>query len=220
MRSLIFLILIFISTIVHASISVYNKYEDLEDDISSRIIIENWSSFPVNTVLEGQIINGISYNSSSSNSPLLVGSPHGASWLLGYLSEDGVGYRSFSTETLTFNFSPGINFFGVSLSQGNQSGNSSYDGFSVWDISLDDQYVATARADYGFNDFTGEAFLGLSNLNSVNKVDIRRMFSTANIVWDIRDISYLPASEVPLPAGIYLFLSGLVGLGLMRGGNA
>ena len=28
------------------------------------------------------------------------------------------------------------------------------------------------------------------------------------------------ASQVPLPAGIYLFLSGLVGLGLMRGGNA
>ena len=27
-------------------------------------------------------------------------------------------------------------------------------------------------------------------------------------------------SEVPLPAGIYLFLSGLVGLGLMRGRNA
>ena len=26
-------------------------------------------------------------------------------------------------------------------------------------------------------------------------------------------------SEVPLPAGIYLFLSGLVGLGLMRGRN-
>ena len=28
------------------------------------------------------------------------------------------------------------------------------------------------------------------------------------------------ASQVPLPAGIYLFLSGLVGLGLMRGRNA
>ena len=31
-------------------------------------------------------------------------------------------------------------------------------------------------------------------------------------------ITYAPA-PVPLPAGIYLFLSGLVGLGLMRGRN-
>ena len=33
-------------------------------------------------------------------------------------------------------------------------------------------------------------------------------------------VSIASVSEVPLPAGIYLFLSGLVGLGLMRGRNA
>ena len=32
-------------------------------------------------------------------------------------------------------------------------------------------------------------------------------------------VNTLSVSEVPLPAGIYLFLSGLVGLGLMRGRN-
>ena len=35
----------------------------------------------------------------------------------------------------------------------------------------------------------------------------------------IGDITFVNASAVPLPAGIYLFLSGLVGLGLMRGRN-
>ena len=34
------------------------------------------------------------------------------------------------------------------------------------------------------------------------------------------EISFNQPSPVPLPAGIYLFLSGLVGLGLMRGRNA
>ena len=37
--------------------------------------------------------------------------------------------------------------------------------------------------------------------------------------WAVHD-GDIGASEVPLPAGIYLFLSGLVGLGLMRGRNA
>ena len=33
-------------------------------------------------------------------------------------------------------------------------------------------------------------------------------------------LTFVAANPVPLPAGIYLFLSGLVGLGLMRGRNA
>ena len=37
-------------------------------------------------------------------------------------------------------------------------------------------------------------------------------------VWPVHD-GDIGASPVPLPAGIYLFLSGLVGLGLMRGRN-
>ena len=37
--------------------------------------------------------------------------------------------------------------------------------------------------------------------------------------WAVHD-GDIGASPVPLPAGIYLFLSGLVGLGLMRGRNA
>ena len=37
-------------------------------------------------------------------------------------------------------------------------------------------------------------------------------------IWPVHD-GDIGASPVPLPAGIYLFLSGLVGLGLMRGRN-
>ena len=37
---------------------------------------------------------------------------------------------------------------------------------------------------------------------------------------DPQSLGMIFVSEVPLPAGIYLFLSGLVGLGLMRGRNA
>ena len=42
-------------------------------------------------------------------------------------------------------------------------------------------------------------------------------FDNTGVYYD--NISF-STSEVPLPAGIYLFLSGLVGLGLMRGRNA
>ena len=39
-------------------------------------------------------------------------------------------------------------------------------------------------------------------------------------VSDIWGIEINNPNPVPLPAGIYLFLSGIVGLGLMRGRNA
>ena len=41
---------------------------------------------------------------------------------------------------------------------------------------------------------------------------------TSEFMWPVHD-GDIGASAVPLPAGIYLFLSGLVGLGLMRGRN-
>ncbi len=41
---------------------------------------------------------------------------------------------------------------------------------------------------------------------------------TGIYIWPVHD-GDIGASPVPLPAGIYLFLSGLVGLGLMRGRN-
>ena len=52
-------------------------------------------------------------------------------------------------------------------------------------------------------------------------VGLQRTFSTSSmaaIAWPVHD-GDIGLAPVPLPAGIYLFLSGLVGLGLMRGRN-
>jgi len=68
---------------------------------------------------------------------------------------------------------------------------------------LDDDYVPTDAwafgANYGIQGTTGKG--------------------SVNGSWAVHD-GDIGASPVPLPAGIYLFLSGLVGLGLMRGRNA
>ena len=52
---------------------------------------------------------------------------------------------------------------------------------------------------------------GIQNYDGKNNV--------SRYAWAVHD-GDIGASPVPLPAGIYLFLSGLVGLGLMRGRNA
>ena len=53
------------------------------------------------------------------------------------------------------------------------------------------------------------------------KIGNEPMFLEHNIWLDgFEESFYVDTSPVPLPAGIYLFLSGLVGLGLMRGRNA
>ena len=53
--------------------------------------------------------------------------------------------------------------------------------------------------------------MGLSGLNNAKKVEVRRVYADANIVWDIREIDYL-TSEVPIPAAAWLFGSALIGL--------
>ena len=63
-------------------------------------------------------------------------------------------------------------------------------------------YAMTASNTYAIDPQTGET------LNS---------YGFAGNNYGTGALAYAP---VPLPAGIYLFLSGLVGLGLMRGRNA
>ena len=63
--------------------------------------------------------------------------------------------------------------------------------------------------------------LSTSNFHSFRFFDGRSESSNYQwdlLVWPVHD-GDIGASPVPLPAGIYLFLSGLVGLGLMRGRN-
>ena len=194
----------------HASIVEYESKSAFVAAVGEHLVTQDWSTYAVNTLLDGQLVDGITYNSTSSEN-LVVGSPHGASWLLGYQRPDN-HYASFSIETISFEFTEAIDSFGISLSQGNRNQGEGYAGFSLWSIVLDGSTEYFSRADYGLSDFTGEAFLGLEGINGASRVDVRRISSTANIVWNIRDISYVTSSAVPIPAATWLFGTGLLGI--------
>ena len=66
--------------------------------------------------------------------------------------------------------------------------------------------------------FGGAIFCESTTLPNYRYYDEDENFNTIISYWDpVDDLGMIFVSEVPLPAGIYLFLSGLVGLGLMRG---
>ena len=96
-----------------------------------------------------------------------------------------------------------------------------------WDISFGGGHYASEESNYGyiFPKDNARAFeLGLtsSHLNLEFSTIRFYFYSDGSIVdkgWDFTIMALESASPVPLPAGIYLFLSGLVGLGLMRGRN-
>ncbi|MBK8766912.1 MAG: hypothetical protein IPM01_20775 [Burkholderiaceae bacterium] len=184
---------------------------------SSQLHLENWTSYPPETLLEGKMIRGVTYDSTSAEQ-LVVGSPHGAGWVIGY-SRGGGRYASFSFETITFTFSDPVTAFGIALSQGNSSGANSYSGKSEWEISIDSgAFVYTSTATYSQSDFTGEAYLGLVNLAPVSSFAVTRLSSDANIVWDVRDISWMSASAVSEPTSMLLLLAGVapIALGSLR----
>ena len=199
-----------ISVQTHADVIEYDSKPEFVTTVGDQLVTQDWSTYPANTLLDGQLVDGITYNSTSSED-LVVGSPHGGSWLLGYQRPDN-HYASFSSETISFEFSETIDAFGISLSQGNRNQGEGYAGFTLWSIVLDGTTEYFSRADYGLSDFTGEAFLGLDRINGITRVDVRRISSIANIVWNIRDISFVNSSVVPLPAAASLFGSGLLGL--------
>jgi hypothetical protein len=200
----------FISIQSHASVVEYDSKSAFVASVGGYLVTQDWSTYPANTLLDGQLVDGITYNSTSSEA-LVVGSPHGGSWLLGYQRPDS-HYASFSIETISFEFSGVIDAFGISLSQGNRNQGEGYAGSTIWSVVVDGAAEYFSRADYGLSDFTGEAFLGLDGLNGASRVDVRRVSSTANIVWNIRDISYVTTSVVPIPPALWLFGSGLLGL--------
>ena len=98
-----------------------------------------------------------------------------------------------------------------------------------WDTSFGGGHYASEESNYGyiFPKDNARAFnLGLNPNDSYLDLEfstIRFYFysdgSVADKGWDFTITALESASPIPLPAGIYLFLSGLVGLGLMRGRN-
>jgi hypothetical protein len=109
----------FISIQSHASVVEYDSKSAFVASVGGYLVTQDWSTYPANTLLDGQLVDGITYNSTSSEA-LVVGSPHGGSWLLGYQRPDS-HYASFSIETISFEFSGVIDAFGISLSQGNRN---------------------------------------------------------------------------------------------------
>jgi hypothetical protein len=205
-------ILLCISTTAFASIITYDSKATLVDAVGSSLVTQDWSSYAANTLLDNRVVDGIEYQSTSGES-LVVGSPHGASWLLGYSREDN-RYASFSSETISFTFEDNVKAFGIALSQGNSSQSDSYTGYSLWSITVNDLYSYSARANYVQGDFSGETFIGINGLESAKHFDITRMYSTAPIVWDIREIDYSSAAPVPEPGTIALLGLGMAGLAM------
>ena len=174
-----------------------------------QIQVEDWTTYPPETLLDGQTIRGVTYSSTSSEL-LVVGSPHGPGWILGY-SRGAGSYASFSFETISFTFSEPIYAFGIALSQGNSSGNTSYSGSSKWNTVVDQDLPGyQSIATYTATDFTGETYLGLTSLSGATTFSITRVRSDANIVWDIREIAWV--SAVPEPSTGALILLGILAL--------
>jgi len=198
------------SPAIYASVVEYESRSEFFDSIGAPLVTQDWSTYAVNTLLDGQLVDGIKYNSTSYEA-LVVGSSHGGGWRLGYQRPDN-HYASFSSEIISFEFSEAIDVFSISLSQGNQNQGNRYVGYSVWSIVVDGAMEFFSRADYDLSNFSGEAFLGLDGINGASRIDVHRIFSSSPIVWNIRDISYLTSSSVPIPASLWLFGSGLLGL--------
>jgi|TARA_R110000796_G_scaffold252601_1_gene388594 hypothetical protein len=81
----------------------------------------------------------------------------------------------------------------------------------LFDINLYPSFRTELHGMSLLNLLTEDAWGALPN------VHLLKNFSNDNAVaWNIENISEINLSEVPLPAGIYLFLTGLVGLGLIK----
>jgi hypothetical protein len=197
------------------SATVYDTKTEFATAAGPSLVVEDWRSYAPETLLDGQTVRGVTYGSSAD--PLLVvGAPHGPDWRLGYSAGEG-RYASFSWETISFLFSSPISSFGIALSQGNQSGASNYTGLTVWEVIVSEsQGTYFPSASYVNLDFTGESYLGLTDLSAGTLVTVRRLSSTAPISWDIRDISWVPETQIPVPATLALLGLGLASLGAAR----
>ena len=89
-------------------------------------------------------------------------------------------------------------------------------------INVTDGQIISFQATYNNSDSVSDSDDARSWVYDGNQL-IRNNYHNDNIMYysieDIFTYNVISPSEVPLPAGIYLFLSGLVGLGLMRGRN-
>ena len=164
---------------------VYSKF-DLYAIVGTDLITQDWSLYPVNTVLENTTLDGITYHTGDN---LVVGSPHGGGWLLGF-TLDGAKYSSFNSHTISFIFDEPIDAFGIALSQGNQNGGVRREGYTVWSVSEDQEREFLVRVDCTVNDFSCESYLGITGLKKTTLIEVEVDYSDIGISWNIREISY------------------------------
>jgi hypothetical protein len=202
-------VIAFTSVATSAAVQVTDSRPAFVAASGPQLQVEDWTTHLPETLLDGQTLRGVTYSSTSSEL-LVVGTPHGPGWILGY-SRGAGRYASFSFETISFAFSEPVYAFGIALSQGNSSGSTNYNGSSEWRTVVDQDLPGyQSVAAYTTTDFTGETYLGLTGFSGATTFSITRLRSDANIVWDIREIAWV--SAVPEPSTGALALLGVLAL--------
>ncbi|MCR9278990.1 MAG: hypothetical protein NXH85_13545 [Pseudomonadaceae bacterium] len=204
-------LLLNVGSIATAALITFDDRATFTEALGDSLQVQDWSDFPAGTVLEGAPVDGITYSSTSSEA-LVVGSLRGANWRIGYDRGNG-RYSSFSNQILTFAFDEPLDYFAVALSQGNQNQGVRGEGSSTWRITTgDESFESTAI--YTLDDFSGESFFGVSGLSGASFVDVQRVSSDSNIVWNVREMLYGVGSNYAVPEPPPWALLGLPLFGL------
>jgi hypothetical protein len=202
------LILLFFSNSSFASLVTYDNLTDLEN-ASSNLIVEDWRSYDLHTVLSNTSRNGIIYPTQPSDSePLVTLGPNcrkNEFWCISYLTDEG-RTRSFGRAPITFGFEQDIDSFSLSLIQGI---NEKLDGISSWDVTFDTGAVVSLESIYTVDDSDGFAYIGLTGLNGVRSFTINTTRNDSGVVWSFNHIGY-QVQSVSAPSLMVLFLMGIL----------
>ncbi|GLR71628.1 hypothetical protein GCM10007852_25360 [Agaribacter marinus] len=112
-KSYIFLIIMVSALKSHASLLTHESLEEL-DRATQNLIVEDWKSYPLHTILSNNTINGIGYQGENSlGEPIVtLGSNCRTSglWCISHLTDNG-RTRSFGSRSVKFTFNDPIQLF-------------------------------------------------------------------------------------------------------------
>jgi len=172
------------------------------DSAYSTASAQNWDSFANGTVIaNGTTLNGITYQTNSSNSALVT-----SAWLSSSapngLGETGDTY--FTSDSITFTFSQPLSAFAIDI-------NTYATNHGDITATLGNGSVIDSTFDPfpGFN--TGE-FLGFSDTSSFNSVTIEDPSPGDGYTLDTLMYANAPKSAVPEPTTVALMIVGLMGI--------
>ncbi|WP_284217982.1 hypothetical protein [Agaribacter marinus] len=173
----------------HASLVTYESLEEL-DQATQTLIVEDWKSYTLHTVLSNNTINGIGYQGENSlGEPIVtLGSNCRISglWCISHLTDNG-RTRSFGSRSVTFSFNDPIQSFSLFLIQGI---NEPVAGQSSWSIDFDTGESLVMDSIYELGESFGLSYLGASGINGATAVTIRQTRNDTNVVWAFNHIGY------------------------------